>query len=340
MALRVVVAGLGSRGLDWARTLQTSAVAALVGAADPDPQARAAAASEPALATVPVEPDLDRLLARTNPQAVIVAAPAGYHAPLTEQAIAHGLGVLVEKPFTLDLASGARLVRMADARGVPLLVAQNHRYMRAHRTVRRIVNEGVLGRLSAVSCHYWRATHVTNAHLSANDMSALWETGVHHLDALRYCLGRRVVGVAADVSTAPWVKGLQGTSSRVLLEFEDGLRGEYSVSWEAPGHEFFEAGQQFYERLTGERGTLHVVQRWLVLCLSGSWPRFVGRGRRAESEEAALLRQLAAAQAGEMASECSGRDNLQTLAVLAACREAWRTRRWINPQELLEDVGA
>jgi hypothetical protein len=112
------------------------------------------------------------------------------------------------------------------------------------------------------------------------------------------------------------------------------------VSWESPGHEFFEAGQQFYERLTGERGTLHVVQRVLVLCLSGRWPRLVRRGPRVESEEAQLLRQLVAAGDGRNPSECSGRDNLQTVAILAACEKAWRTRRWINPQDLLDDADA
>ena len=65
------------------------------------------------------------------------------------------------------------------------------------------------------------------------------------------------------------------------------------MSWDARGHERFEAGQQFYERITGERGTLHVMQRWLVLCLAGKWPRFVARGKRSEAEEVTLLKQLA-----------------------------------------------
>lgn len=338
MALRVGVVGLGARGLDWARVLRSSAVASLAGACDVDAGVRTRASADAALAGHPIEADLASLVRSCALDAVVVATPPQHHGPVAEEALERGLAVLVEKPFTLDLASAARLVRLAEARRVPLLVAQNYRYMRAHRTVRRVVGDGVLGRLSAVTCHYWRASHVVNAGLAALEASALWETGVHHLDALRYVLGRRVVGVAADVSAAPWTKALRGTSARVLLEFEGGVGGEYSVSWDAPGHEFFEAGQQFYQRLTGERGTLHVVQRWLVLCPTGRWPRLVSRGRRTEPEEAVLLRQLAQAVNEGADPECSGRDNLETMALLEACMASWRSRRWVDPQVLLGEV--
>jgi predicted dehydrogenase len=315
-------------------------MAALAGAADPDPQVRSAAMSDAALSGVQLAPDFQSLAAATSLDATIVATAAHRHAQLVEEAVMRGLAVLVEKPFTLDLEQAVRVVRLARRRGVPIVVGQNYRYMRAHRTVKRLVDEGVLGALATVTCHYWRPSHVVNAGLASLDAAALWETGVHHLDALRYCLGRRVVGVAADVSNAPWSSELRGTAARVLLGFEGGVQGEYNVSWESPGHEFFEAGQQFYERLTGARGTLHVFQRWLVLCLSGRWPRLVPRGPRSEPEEAVLLRQLVESCRTRAEPECSAADNLQTVAVLEACRRSASERRWIDPQELLRDAGA
>jgi predicted dehydrogenase len=280
------------------------------------------------------------LVRATAPDAVIVATPPQSHALLVEEALGLGLGILVEKPFVLDLASGVRLVRLAEARRLPLLVAQNYRYMRAHRTVRRVIADGTLGELRAVSCHYWRASHDAYPWLAALAAPCLWETGVHHLDVLRHCLGRTIVGVAADVSAGAGTDGLRGASARLLLEFAGGLGGQYSVSWDAPGHESFEAGQQFYERISGARGTLHVVQRWLVLCLSGRLPRPVRRGRRAEPEEVELVRQLEAARQGHLDPECSARDNLQTIAVLEAAQRSWTTRRWIDPQALLRDLSA
>jgi predicted dehydrogenase len=339
MALRVAVVGLGARGLDWARVLASTGVASCAGAVEPDAAARERARDVPALRGVGIAADLESLLRAGRPDAVIVATPPLTHAAVVEQALGLDLPVLVEKPFTVDLASAVGLVALAARRGLPLLVAQNYRYMRAHRTVRRLVGEGVLGTVSEVCCHYWRAGHVVNPGLAALDAAALWETAVHHVDALRHGLGRPIVGVAADISAAPWTTALRGTSARLLLEFEGGVRGIYSVSWDSPGHEAFERGQQFYERITGERGTLHVLQRWIVLCLTGRWPRLVRRGRRAEVEEVHLLRQLAAACTGAGEPECSGRDNLQTMAVLEACRVAWRSRQWVDPQALLREAG-
>ncbi len=326
--------------MDWIRVLQASQFARCVGAVEPVEAVRTRAGATPECGGITIAPALDVLVKVAKPDAVVIATSVESHAAVVEEAIAFGLGVLVEKPFTLDLASAAGLVRLARIRDVPLLVAQNYRYMRAHRTVKRLVREEVLGKLSVVSCHYWRPRHSITPSLAALESSALWETGVHHLDAIRHCFGREVVNVAADTSTAAWSRDLRGTATRVLLDFDGGMRGEYSVSWEAPGHEFFEAGQQFYERVTGERGTLHVLQRWLVLCLAGHCPRLVSRGRRDEPEESVLLKQLVRAHREGVEPECSGADNLKTLALVAACDLAARERRWVNPQDLLRDVQA
>lgn len=88
----------------------------------------------------------------------------------------------------------------------------------------------MLGASSAVCCHDRGAGHVVNADLAALEAPALWETAVSHLDALRHDPGRAVVGVAADVSAAPWTRVLRGKSVGILLEFEGGVRGVYSVS--------------------------------------------------------------------------------------------------------------
>src|SRR5205823_2108421 len=80
--------------------------------------------------------------------------------------------------------------------------------------------------------------------------------------------------------------GSKGASLRVMLTFEDGARASYSATYESSGHEFFERGQEFYTRLVGERATLHVFQRWLVLCERGRWPRAssgVAEGKRPKS---------------------------------------------------------
>jgi len=122
-----------------------------------------------------------------------------------------------------------------------------------------------------------------------------------------------------------------------MMTFEDEIRVLYTASYESSGHEYFEKGQEFYARFVGDRGTLHVFQRWLIMCEAGKLPRIVRRGRREMSEEQILLRQFERALLHDEPSEVSGRDNLKTMAVLEACMRSADTRTWINPQELLNE---
>ncbi len=124
---------------------------------------------------------------------------------------------------------------------------------------------------------------------------------------------------------------------QMLLSLENETRAVYSSTYESSGHEFFERGQEFYIRFVGQRATLHVFQRWLMLCENGKLPRLVRRGPRAFTEERILLDQLERALVAGEEPDSSGRDNLQTMAVVEACVRSASERRWINPQELLDE---
>jgi predicted dehydrogenase len=332
MALRVVVAGLGPRGQDWVREVNSNPGFELVAAVDSDPVVLEQAAASLA---VPTFSKLAEALARASCDAVIVATSVANHVEPCELALARGLAVLVEKPFTLDLPAAVRLVALAEQKRVPLLVAQNYRYMRAYRTVRRLLDDDALGPIGMITCQYYRVPQAMAASLAKTANSALWGAAVHHLDALRYVLRRRFTGVLAESFTLPWGTLPTGGSMQMLLTLEGDVRALYSVTYESTGHEYFERGQEFYLRFVGERGTLHVFQRWLVLCETGKLPRLVRRGSRDVTEEQTLLDQLARALLANETPEVSGTDNLQTMAVVEASLRSAATRAWVNPQELL-----
>ena len=90
-------------------------------------------------------------------------------------------------------------------------------------------------------------------------------------------------------------------------------------------------------RFIGEHATLHVFQRWLMLCEKGKLPRLVRRGARKVSEERILLDQLERALQSGADPDSSGRDNLQTMAIVEACLRSAATRSWVDAQELLDE---
>jgi predicted dehydrogenase len=127
----------------------------------------------------------------------------------------------------------------------------------------------------------------------------------------------------------------EGRSIQALLAFENGARGTYSATYESSGHQFFERGQEYYERIVGENGTLHMNQRWVFLCPNGKLPRPVRRGRRPTTEEMLLIGQLEQALRTGAEPAASGRDNLRTIAAVEACARSADTRRWVDPRELV-----
>jgi predicted dehydrogenase len=308
-----------------------------VGCVEVDPERRQRASLSLSIPTERCFADLEMALDENDPQAVVVATPAEDHKQTCELALLRGLGVLVEKPFTLSLQEAVQLVELAEQKGLPLIVAQNYRYMRSFRTARRLISDGVLGRVGIVVCQYYRVPHEMALSLASIEHSVLWGMGVHHLDALRYIFGKNVTRVMAESFTLPWGQLPPGASIRVMLSMEDEARVFYSATYESSGHEFFERGQEFYLRFVGERATLHVFQRWLILCERNKLPRLVRRGARAVTEEQVLLGQFERLLLAGEQPDSSGRDNLQTMAVMEACVRSANAQKWINPQELLNE---
>ena len=336
MAIRIVVVGMGPRGQDWLREIQTTSGYELVACVDSD-QAVLGQVFGRGVSPNKCFTDLREALEQNKCDAVIVATSADSHVEPCELALSRGLAVMVEKPFTLCLREAVKLVTLAEKKGAPLIVAQNYRYMRSFRTVRRLISEGTLGPVGMVVCQYYRVPHAMADSLARLTDSALWGMGIHHLDALRYILDKRVTRVMAESFTAPWGTLPRGGSMQLLLTFEDETRALYSATYESSGHEFFERGQEFYIRFVGQHATLHVFQRWLVLCETGKLPRIVRRGPRKISEERILLDQLERAILNGEVPASSGRDNLQTMATVEACLLSAAKRTWVNPQELLDD---
>jgi predicted dehydrogenase len=338
MAIKVAITGLGTRGHDWIKEVNASRGFELCAYVDIDERVVAKTAKTYQIPETRCYNNLEKaLIENDNCQAVIVVTPADQHYKDCQTALSRGKAVLVEKPFTTSLAEARQLVLLAEAKGVPLIVAQNYRYLRSYRAVRRLIREGRLGRIGMVICQYYRGPHkMSLAHARARQ-SILWGIGVHHLDALRYVLETEVNNVISDDFTLEWTSLPKGASMRAMLSFETGARAFYTATYESSGHEFFERGQEFYARFVGELGTLHVFQRWLLLCEKGKLPRLLRRGARKISEEQILLNQLERAMLVGETPESTGRDNLQTMAVIEACLRSSAEKKWTNPQELLNE---
>ncbi|HEU4356054.1 MAG TPA: Gfo/Idh/MocA family oxidoreductase, partial [Actinomycetota bacterium] len=93
-------------------------------------------------------PDVDALLASADElDLVVVTTPNRSHLPIALGAVEAGLHVVMDKPIASSSADARRLASAAAGRGVMLSVFQNRRWDGDFLTVRRLLDEGALGRV-------------------------------------------------------------------------------------------------------------------------------------------------------------------------------------------------
>ncbi len=335
--MRLAVVGLGPRGREWialARAHGHDVVAAI----DPKKEARAAASS------ICIDPTIvfDTLAAARrddNVDVIIVATSLDTHVTVARDALAWRRPLLVEKPLALDVASASAFVTEAEAAGVPVVVVQNHRFVRHWRSLGAALSTLPLGIVDGVTIRRYRPLPPRSPALEALRDAVLWETTVHDVDAVRAVLGSEFSWVQAEVSGMAWRPDFRGTRATICAALANGLHITYEVVWDTRGHEFFLGGDELYVRVHAERGTVHMWYGWLIYCERGRWPRPLARAPRGELGEVTLLRQLGAGQTGSTPLLCSARDNLRTIAVVEACAQSAAEGRRVNLSEVYPDVS-
>jgi len=140
---------------------------------------------------------------RDDVDLVVIATTHDQLAELTLAAVRAGKHVLVEKPAARSATELEPVAAEAERRGVFVHVGFNHRYHRAFRKARELVDSGVLGELMFVRARYGHGARVgyekewrMDAALSGG--GELIDQGMHLIDLSRWFLGdfTRVDGTA------------------------------------------------------------------------------------------------------------------------------------------------
>ena len=90
---------------------------------------------------------LEAMLSDSSLNLVVVATPNDSHFMYAKQAIEAGKHVVVDKPMCMNSAEIAQLMRLASARGVILAPFHSRRWDSDFLTLRKLLDEGSLGRL-------------------------------------------------------------------------------------------------------------------------------------------------------------------------------------------------
>jgi predicted dehydrogenase len=162
-----------------------------------------------------------------------------------------GKHVLSQKPFVLDLDEGARLVELAQQRGLHLAVNQNARWAPHFAYLITAARAGLLGELAAAHASvHWDHTWVEGTVFAKIRHLILYDFAIHWFDLLNALLTpRQPFRVYASVSRSPRQTIMPPLQAQVLVEYD---RAQASLVFD--GHTRFASEDRTY--VTGSGGTL------------------------------------------------------------------------------------
>ena len=181
--------------------------------------------------------ELDAFL-KSDIDAVLICLPHYLHAEYVTLAAAVGKHVLCEKPMAPTLEDCDAMINATAKAGVKFMVAENHRFLPAHRTLKDIIERGLLGDVylgrtyEGAFCPPAQFLDPDCWHFTCDKGGGgvLADQGVHKFAMLNWLLGK-VESAQAWLGKAYDSPASKGEDNAVMhLKYENGAMIEVSLS--------------------------------------------------------------------------------------------------------------
>jgi predicted dehydrogenase len=140
--------------------------------------------------------DYRELLARPDIDVIDCCTPNSSHEEILVAAAQAGKAIYCDKPLSMGVADGARIVKAVTAAGVPNQLTYNVRFYPAMTRAKQLMQEGFVGRVFSFRGRYYRSSYIDpqkplswRLKKEVSGGGALVDLGSHVLDLLYYLLG-------------------------------------------------------------------------------------------------------------------------------------------------------
>lgn len=152
--LRVAIVGLVHGHVHgFLHHYQHSPEIAIVGVVEPDASLRSAAAARYGFDASQMFADLEEMIAKVRPQAVLVYTNTYDHHRVVETCARHGVHVMMEKPLAVSLGDALAMQKAAQAGNIHVLVNYETSWYRSNHAAYDLVPDGSLGQIRKVVVH-------------------------------------------------------------------------------------------------------------------------------------------------------------------------------------------
>jgi len=262
IGMGIVGAGfVGPHHVDAVRRLGFVDVLAVAGSTEASAQAKAKALGVPKAYS-----SYEALLDDPAIQVVHNATPNYLHYPVNAAAIAKGKHVVSDKPLAMTAAEAKKLLDQATKAGIVHAVTFNYRGNPLVQQARHAIARGDIGKPHFLVGHYLQDWLLKDTDYSwrlepdkGGASSALGDIGSHWCDLAQHISGLRITEVLGDITTViPKRKRPKGSReafaavgadedletvdikvedlASVMLRFDNGARGSFSVGQVCAGH--------------------------------------------------------------------------------------------------------
>lgn len=275
---------------------------------------------------------------------VDIATTVPSHLPLVTMAAAHGVPVICQKPFALNIADAKTMVECCRAANVQLMVHENFRFQSPIEAVRKVLESGEIGEPFWGRFSFRSAYNVFSGqpYLAKGKRFIIEDLGIHVLDIARCMLGDVAGLTARTMRVNPAIAGEDVAT--ILMDHESGATTVVDCSYATKLSK--EPFPETLIELDGTEGTIRLHQGY-KLEVNGR------NGHRIEDVAPPLLpwasrpwhniqESVAAIQRHWM--EClrsdtepatSGADNLKTFALVEAAYQSAASGQPVYLKDLL-----
>lgn len=203
---------------------------------------------------------LEELLADDSIELVVVNTPSVTHYEYTKAVLHAGRHCIVEKPFTATAAQAEELILLAHEKQRLLSVYQNRRYDSDFKTVKKVLEEGWLGKMVEAEIHYDRyvpdLSYKVHKETPTPAAGALYDLGSHLIDQALQLFGRPG-SVFADLRNNRPGSQVDDYFNLILFypELRVILKCSYYVREALPGYQFHGTRGSFIKQKTDVQET-------------------------------------------------------------------------------------
>lgn len=180
---------------------------------------------------------------------VSIVTPNATHYEITKCFLEHGIHVVCEKPFTLNVKQAEELKALADEKGLNVCVTFTYAHYPVLRECRELIASGAIGKIIEVVAEYPQDWMILGLN-SEEDNFTKWigdpkksgnsnvtaAMGVHLYYLMKSMTGLQLEKVLADFSYYPENAPLE-TSARIMMGFSGNTHGFCWASNTAIGHD-------------------------------------------------------------------------------------------------------